>query len=372
MIIGVPYEILSREKRVALVPDVVKKLIKNNIKVIIEHNAGIRANYSDEQFIKSGATIVATKDELFKQSNIICAINLLNLNKITITNKLLYISFVNFLKDKQIIKQINNKNIQILAMNMVPRISRAQSMDALSSQANLAGYKSVILSSHKLNTIFPMLMTAAGTISPIKLLVLGAGVAGLQAIATAKRLGAIVYGYDVRAAVKEQIESLGGKFVNINIQESGEGKGGYAKTLNKESQTLQQEKLGEFASKMNVIISTAQIPGLKAPRLLNISAIKNMNPGSIVIDLATESGGNIEGSKANEEVIMNGVKIIGPTDLPSTLSKNASDMYAHNIFALLNILINKDNKSFNVDDEIITTSCIINNNVINKNILKFI
>jgi len=270
-------------------------------------------------------------------------------------------------------KDIAETKVTSFAMEMIPRISRAQAIDALSSQANLAGYKAVILGANKLKRILPMLMTAAGTISPAKVLILGVGVAGLQAIATAKRLGAVVYGYDIREAVREQVESLGGKFVKIKIEESGEGHGGYAKSLSIENQTLQRKRLGEFASGMDIIIATAQIPGRKAPRLLDLDAIKTMRSGSVVIDLAADSGGNIEGSKPDEDIDINGVTILGPTNLPSMLPYNASSMYAQNIASFLDIILKEGKLVIDFEDEIVKESCITHNGkIVNSRVLKLL
>ena len=231
-------------------------------------------------------------------------------------------------------------------LTKIPRISRAQAMDVLSSQANLAGYQAVIMAANNLNKILPMLMTAAGKINPAKVLILGAGVAGLQAVATAKRLGAVVFGYDVRVAVKEQVESLGGRFVELKLDENAEGSGGYAKALSEDAQKLQQIKLGEYAKDFDIVISTAQIPGRKAPVLILRDAVEKLKPGSVIIDMAAGSGGNIEGSRADELVEINGVKVFGPTNLPSELAKDASQVFSRNIESFLDL-------EFNPEDEII-------------------
>ena len=379
MIIGVPRETLPGENRVALVPDVVIKLTRRKIDVLIEKNAGLKAGYSDKEFVEAGAKITKIKTDLFNESKIICSLNEPKFfnndtaEKITPLDGMIHVSFMNPLVNASLMECIANAKITSFAMDMMPRISRAQAMDALSSQANLAGYKAVILAADRLKKILPMFMTAAGTIVPAKVLILGAGVAGLQAIATAKRLGSVVYGYDIREVVKEQIESLGGKFVKIKMEESGEGDGGYAKVLSIKTQALQRKKLGEFASDMDVVISTAQIPGRPAPRLLDIDAVKAMKPGSVVIDLAAGSGGNIEGSKPDEDVKINGVTLLGPTNLPSLLAYNSSSVYAQNIASFLDIILKEDQLVLDFEDEIIKESCITyNGQVINSHVLKLL
>ncbi len=379
MIIGVPRETSPGENRVALVPDVVMKLARRKIDVLVEKDAGLNAGYSDEEFVKAGAKITDTKTSLFSDSKIVCSLNgpkIFDENtagKVNVSDGMLYVSFMNPLANAPRMRRVADAKVTAFAMEMVPRISRAQAMDALSSQANLAGYKAVILAADRLKKILPMLMTAAGTIAPAKVLVLGAGVAGLQAIATAKRLGSVVYGYDIRDIVKEQIESLGGKFVKIKMEESGEGEGGYAKALSAEAQALQRKKLGEFACGMDVIISTAQIPGRTAPRLLDIDAVKAMKPSSVVVDLAAGSGGNIEGSKPDEDVNINGVTILGPTNLPSMLAYNASSMYAQNIASFLDVMLKEDQLALDFEDEIIKESCITHNGqIVNPRVLKLL
>ena len=369
MKLGILRETLHGENRVAITPDVAKKLKKRNINIILQKSAGNLAGYSDLDYQNNGVEIVETQSDVIKNSDIICSINNINFytnKKISASNlkNKAYIAFLNPLVDLDNVKALSNSGLTSFSMELIPRTSRAQSMDALSSQANLAGYKSVILAVNTIKKVIPMLMTAAGTIPPAKILILGAGVAGLQAIATAKRMGAVVHAYDIRSEVKEQIESLGARFVKIKLSESGEGEGGYAKALTEESAQLQREKLGDFASDMDIIISTAQIPGRKAPLLLNKSCITKMRKGSILVDLAASSGGNIESSQVDKIVNENGVLLLGPSNLPSELAYNASSLYAQNISSFLEILIKDDKLNIDFNDDIIEGSCITYENSI--------
>jgi NAD(P) transhydrogenase subunit alpha len=255
-------------------------------------------------------------------------------------------------------KEIAERKVLSFSMDAVPRTSRAQTMDALSSQANIAGYKAVLMAADRLPKLMPMLMTAAGTISPAKVFVLGAGVAGLQAIATARRLGAVVSAFDVRSAVKEQVKSLGSKFVEIDVGESGEGEGGYARELSETAKQVQRDKLGDVAKDMDIIITTAAIPGRQAPRLIEKNAVEKMRPGSLIIDLAASTGGNVEGALPDQEVNVNGVFILGPTNLAAAMPKDASQMYAKNVTALLGLMIKDKAIAIDWADDILAASVI--------------
>jgi NAD(P) transhydrogenase subunit alpha len=268
------------------------------------------------------------------------------------------IGFLQPLTNGEGIRAIAHSGVTSFAMEAVPRISRAQSMDALSSQANIAGYRSVLIGAMELDRFFPMLMTAAGTIRPATVLVLGAGVAGLQAIATARRLGAVVQGFDVRAAVKEQVESLGAHFLEFDLGGDLEGAGGYAKELTAEQQARQQELMAEAIGKVDVVITTALVPGRRAPILVTEAAVKKMKPGSVIVDLAGEAGGNCELSEPGESIIRHDVKILAPLNVPSTLSEHASQLYARNVQALLGLMIEEGALKLDFDDEVIAGACI--------------
>lgn len=353
--IGVVKERPSRENRVALVPASVRELVKAKATVFIEIGAGCGAGYSDEEYVLAGAELVENRDMLIAQSDIIVAIDGSELAEATLHQKIL-IGLFDPHSHSSLMHSLNQQRATVLALEMIPRTSRAQSMDVLSSQANLAGYVAVINAAQRLNKIMPLFMTAAGTIKPARVLILGAGVAGLQAIATAKRLGAQVFAYDVRAAVKEQVESLGAKFVEISIDEAGEGTGGYAKVLSEESVAKQKSLLSDFAKDCDIIITTAQIPGRTAPRLLDDRIFAELKPGSVVIDMAAKSGGNVAGSVLNEWVKVENVWLYGADHLARQVPKDASFAFSKNIKALLDLFLVE---GFSLSDEIIrgTTIC---------------
>lgn len=354
-IIGVLKE-KDDEARVALVPDVVaaiKKLFA--VDIFLEHNAGLKAGFLDEDYIKAQAKILK-REEIVNHANIFLAINGLNLaSEPNLSHKIIIGLFDPFF-NQEAIKALKAKGATVIALEMIPRISRAQSMDVLSSQANIAGYMAVILAASKLNKVIPLMMTAAGSIKPAKVLIIGAGVAGLQAIATAKRLGAITFAYDVRSIVKEQVESLGAKFIDITISESGEGQGGYAKALSEQSQQLQRSKLAHAAKDMDIVITTAQIPGRKAPLLLTDEVFALMKPDSVIIDMAASSGGNVSGSVANEWIKMKNVWLYGAGNLAALLPKDASFTFSKNLESLLALI--DLTKELDLSDEILKDSVI--------------
>ena len=346
--VAAPKEQMLEEQRVALVPDIAKRLEKLGATVIIEKDMGKGAYFADADFDQ----VVENSEELYKQANVVLKVQAPTLEEIEqMQEGTVLIGLLNPYRDPEIIAKLRDKKITSLAMELVPRISRAQSMDVLSSQAAIAGYKAVIRAADLANIFFPMLTTAAGTIRPAKILVIGAGVAGLQAIATARRLGAMVEGYDVRAATKEQVESLGAKFVDIEIK--AEGSGGYARELTAEERQQQQDILAKHIAAANVVITTAAIPGRPSPKIITTAMVENMKAGSIVIDLAAEGGGNCELTKANETVVHQGVKIHAPTRLPSETSVHASEMYAKNLFNLLSLMIKDGELVIDWEDEII-------------------
>src|ERR1051326_2463056 len=336
MNIAVPKETVSGEKRVALVPDALPPLTKAGFTVLVEAGAGQGAYFQDTDYEKTGAKIIPDAAKLLADPNLVVKLHKPADREIAMIREgAALISFLYVSGSPELAKRLAERKITAVAMELIPRISRAQSMDALSSQANIAGYKAVLIAAESLHKFFPMLMTAAGMVTAAKVLVLGAGVAGLQAIATARRLGAQVWGYDVRPVVKEQVESLGAKFLQFELSGKDlEDKGGYARELSEEDKMRQQQWLADQTKEFDVVITTALIPGRPAPRLITKETVARMRPGSVIVDLAAEAGGNCELTKADEVVTMNGVTIHGPTNLPSTVSGHASQLYARNITEL--------------------------------------
>jgi len=360
-IIGSVREDLTLEKRISIIPDIVKKFINLNFSIYVEKNYGEHLGILDEEYANKGANIQGSAKEVLEKSEIILTVNCPTNNQISlIKDKSIIIGQFDNILNKEIINQLIKKNIKIFSLNLLPRIARAQSMDVLSSQANLAGYRAVIESIEEFNKAVPMMMTAAGTITPAKVLVIGAGVAGLQAIATAKRLGAIVSATDVRPAAKEQVESLGGKFLFVESSENMETKGGYAKEGNEDFKKKQAELLKDSVKKNDIIICTALIPGKKAPRIISEEMVKSMRPGSIIYDLAVSQGGNVAFSEADKVKIIDGVKIMGAKNILNKLAFSASNLYAKNLFNFVNNLYSKEKNDIfiNVEDEIINKTLI--------------
>jgi len=356
MKIGVPKETAEGERRVALVPDVVKALTAKEIEVAVEPGAGAGARHSDDEFSEAGARVngdVWGSDVLLKVTPPTGEeVGRLKRGQILI-------GFLQPLTNPDLAKSLAEQGVTSFAMESIPRITRAQSMDALSSQANLGGYMSVLIAARESGRLFPMMTTAAGTIPPAKVLVLGAGVAGLQAIATAKRLGGVVTGFDVRSVVKEQVQSLGGRFLEVDAVKDAEGEGGYARPLTDEENERLREELAEAAKRQDVIITTAQIPGRPAPLLITADAVRGMAHGSVIVDLAAETGGNCELSKPGETVEEEGVKIIGPVNLPSEMAWDASALYAKNLQNLVELMIDDEgNLKLDMEDEVIAGACL--------------
>ena len=358
MVIGVPKESAEGERRVALVPEVVRKLTDSGLEVVVERGAGAGALIPDAQYEAAGAKLVDGPAAAFGADVVVkvAAPNAEETARLSADSVL--IGFLGPLTNGEGVRAIAQTGATSFALEAVPRISRAQSMDALSSQANIAGYRAALIGAQELGRFYPMLMTAAGTIRPATVLVLGAGVAGLQAIATARRLGAVVQGFDVRAAVKEQVESLGAHFLEFDLGGDLEGAGGYAKELTPEQQTRQQELMAEAIGKVDVVITTALVPGRRAPILVTEEAVKKMKPGSVIVDLAGEAGGNCEPSEPGQTVIRYDVKILAPLNVPSTLAEHASQLYARNIQALLGLMIEDGALKLDFDDEVIAGACI--------------
>lgn len=358
MVIAVFKETAKYEQRVALSPEVAGQLVKKELEVCIEKDAGLGSNFLDKQYQSAGAKIVSRED-IFANADLILSVQTPpndDLKKIKKGTTL--ICFLWALQHPDLVEELKLSGISSLGMDAIPRISRAQNMDALSSMSSIAGYKASLIAADKLDKYFPMMMTAAGTIPPSKALILGAGVAGLQAIATCRKLGAVVEAFDVRPVVKEQVESLGAKFVEVPLEEDTETKGGYAKELSKENQDRQREVIHEHVKKSDVVITTALIPGRPAPLLITKEMVNDMKPGSVIVDLAAENGGNCELTEAGETIVANEVKIVGPVNLPSQLANHASMLYAKNMLALLNLLIKESKLNFDFEDEILLNTTI--------------
>ena len=358
MKISIPKETIHDETRVAATPQSVKELIKAGYEVNIETGAGTSSFIPDDNFKKAGANIVYSTKELFKDSDIIIKVAAPTSDEIELMPKdSILVSFFQPTIELEKVQSISNKKITGLSMHLVPRTTLAQKMDALSSQANIAGYKAVLMGSSHMNVYMPLLMTAAGTIRPAKVLILGAGVAGLQAIATAKRLGAQVEAFDVRPEVKEQVESLGAKFVEVSSEsDEGIGEGGYAKETSDEYKQKQQELIKEHISKADMVVTTALIPGRKAPILIGKDVVELMKPGSVIMDLAAENGGNCEVTEKEKVVTHNEVIIDGTSNIPATMPVHASELYAKNISALVIYMTKENNLNLDMDDEIISGS----------------
>jgi len=354
----VPRETASGEARVALVPEVAGKLVGAGTEVCVQRGAGAGALIPDESFAAAGATLVDAASEIFA-SDVVVKVAPPTVEEVGLlhTGSVL-IGFLSPYSGGEHITALARSGATSFALEAVPRISRAQSMDALSSQANIAGYRAALIGAQELGRFLPMLMTAAGTIRPATVLVLGAGVAGLQAIATARRLGAVVQGFDVRGAVKEQVESLGAKFLEFDLGADLEGEGGYARELTPEQQARQQELMAEAIGKVDIVITTALVPGRRAPILVTEHAVELMKPGSVVVDLAGEQGGNCELSEPGQTVVRHGVKIVAPLNLASTLAEHASALYARNIAALLELMTSEGELALDFDDEVISGACI--------------
>jgi len=351
MKIGVPKETMPGETRVGLVPETVGRLVKANNTVAVERGAGVASAFTDDAYEKAGAQLV---DDAFDAELVVKVQKPSDAEIRKLRSGTTLIALLSPLINHDLIRALASQGVTALSMDAIPRITRAQPMDVLSSQATVAGYKAVLLAAAQLPKFFPMLTTAAGTIAPAKALVIGAGVAGLQAIATARRLGAVVEAFDTRPVVKEQVQSLGAKFLEIDLGESGAGQGGYAKELSEEAHRKEVELLGKAARENDIVITTAAIPGRKAPVLITKDMIPTMKPGSVIVDLAAETGGNVEGTEAGKTVVVSGVTIIGTTNLPATMPFHASQMYSRNIASLLALMLKKDG-TFAVDmsDEVV-------------------
>ncbi len=361
----IPKEIADGERRVAASPETVGKLIKAGLEVSIEAGAGRMAGIRDDDYTGAGASIQSSAADGMSQADVILKVrepmphpggkHELEMVK----EGAVFVSFLVPQSAQDDVVKAQDRGIQLFSMNLIPRISRAQSMDALSSQANIAGYKAVLLAAAQLPRYFPLLMTAAGTVKPARVVIMGAGVAGLQAIATAKRLGAQVWATDVRLAVKEQVESLGAKFIDVPGMEDLEDEKGYAKPPTPEFLERQRKIVGDQIAESDVVITTALIPGRKAPMLVPKELVERMRPGSCIVDIAAEQGGNCAATVPGETVEVNGVYIIGPRNLPASLSANASELYARNITTFFLSMVKDGELNFNFEDEVIADSCVV-------------
>jgi NAD(P) transhydrogenase subunit alpha len=352
--VGVPKELERGERRVALVPETVARLTGGGFEIAVELGAGAAAAFPDDAYADAGAALV---DDAFDADAVVKVRKPSRDEAARLRDGQVLIGFLQPLTDREGIERLSERGVVAFAMESIPRITRAQPMDALSSQATVSGYKAVLIAADRLPRFFPMLMTAAGTVAPAKVLVLGAGVAGLQAIATAHRLGAVVAGFDVRPVVKEQVESLGATFLDLGIM-GEEAAGGYARELTEEEQRLQQEELAKRIPDYDVVITTALVPGRPAPRLIPADAVARMRPGAVIVDLAAEAGGNCEATMPDEIVDRDGVTVVGLTNVPSTMPFHASQLYARNVSALLQHLAPEGELALDWDDEITAGACV--------------
>jgi NAD(P) transhydrogenase subunit alpha len=356
MRIGVPKEIAPNERRVALTPDVAGRLKKGGFEIFLERGAGSAAFFPDEAYVNAGVE-VGPRDLVLGKSDIVVQVQAPSPESLAqIPEGSALVAF--FQPAADLVRQLAQRKLTAFSLVLLPRITRAQPMDVLSSQATVAGYKAVLIAASAVGRVFPMLVTAAGTLSAARVLVLGAGVAGLQAIATARRLGAIVSAFDVRPAVKEQVQSLGAAFLEMAIEEHAETAGGYAKELSEETHKKELAFLAGAAKDADIVITTAAIPGKKAPILLTAAAVQGMKPGSVIVDLAAETGGNCELTQPGSEIVRNGVAVLGPLNLPSTVPLHASQMYAKNVAAFLGHIVQDGKLRLDFEDQIIRDTCV--------------
>lgn len=359
MKVAIAKEIEYGEHRVAVIPDIAARLVKQGIEIWVEAGAGEASFFSNEAYEAAGAKIISDTATLWGEADVLMKVGVPKEHEINqMREGSVLISFLNPLGTPEVIQQLANRKITAFSMELIPRTSRAQSMDALSSQAGVAGYKAVLIAAAALPKFFPMLTTAAGTIRPAKVFVMGAGVAGLQAIATARRLGAVVEAFDIRPAVKEEVQSLGAKFIEVKLEEETVAAGGYAKEISEASKQRTQEVVTEHVKNADVVITTAQVPGKKAPLLVTEEMVAQMNPGSVIVDLAAEQGGNCAGTEPGKDVVRHGVTIIGPINLPSSMPVHASQMYAKNVATLLQYMVKDGNLQLNFEDDIIGSTCV--------------
>ena len=360
MKIGINRESAPGENRVAATPDLTSKLIADGHQVLLQNGAGVNAGFPDSHYEDTGVEICDSSTDVVKTAELLLNVGKPSSDDIeTMQNGAALVAVLDARRDNWTVEALASAGVTSFAMDLVPRIARAQSMDVLSSQASIAGYKSVLIAAGALTRFFPMMMTAAGTIPPARVLVLGAGVAGLQAIATAKRLGADVYAFDVRAAVGEQVESLGAKFIPPPDAEDAEAAGGYARVQSEDENARQRDYLAQHIARADAVITTAAIPGRPAPLLVSTDTVRQMRPGSVVIDLAAETGGNVEATVAGEKVSLDGVEVLGLVNVPSSMPYHASVTYSRNVESLLNLILGDDLAlNLDFDDEVIDAMCV--------------
>jgi len=370
MKIAIAKEVEVGERRVALVPDVVARLVKQGLEIWVEAGAGERAFFPNSAYEAAGATLISDPAKLWGEADVILKVGLPQEREDgqpeidLLREGSVLIGFLNPLGNPILIQRLADRKVTAFSMELVPRTSRAQSMDALSSQAGVAGYQAVLIAAAALPKFFPMLTTAAGTIAPAKVFVLGAGVAGLQAIATARRLGAVVEAFDIRPAVKEEVQSLGAKFVEVPLEEDTVAEGGYAKEVSETAKQRTQAVIAEHIKQSDAVITTAQVQGKKAPLLVTEEMVAAMKPGSVVVDLAAEQGGNCACTEAGKDVVWQGVTIIGPMNLPSSIPIHASQMYAKNIATLVQYLIKEQELQLDFTDDIVNSACVTHEGMI--------
>lgn len=371
MIVGVPSETARDETRVALIPDMAKDLVEEGHDVLITAGAGVDAGYADTQYQDAGCEVVDDRSEVFERADIILQVRGLGANQDTTldpyTEDQVVIGLLGPYDIEDELDVLADRRVTAFALELIPRIGRAQSMDALSSMANVGGYKATVLAAGELSKMFPMQMTAAGTVHPANVFVVGAGVAGLQAIATAERLGATVRGYDIRLEVKQEVESLGAEFVELDLETEGTGdEEGYAREMDEEFYRQQRKELTRVVADSDVVITSAAIPGQPAPELVTTEMIEGMAPGSVIVDLSADTGGNCEPTRADETVHKNGVTIFGPTNLPATVPHHASQLYANNVNSFLENLLNDGEINIDTEDEIIDSTMLTHNGTIRQ------
>ncbi len=367
MKIVIPKEYLTDERRVPLIPSNVEQLVKLGARMEVETGMGKPSGYADDEYVSAGATLNQDRGALLSSADLVLRLHKPPIEEIELLREgSIHISYFDPFNEKGILDKFVSQGISAISMEMIPRVTRAQKMDALSSQASLAGYAAVIIAAERLNKVFPMMMTPAGTISPSRVFVIGVGVAGLQAIATAKRLGARVEAFDTRPVVEEQVQSLGAKFVKIDLGETGQTKDGYAKALTEEQIDKQRQEMAKHCAMADVVITTAQIFGKKAPLIVTKEMVAAMKNGSVIVDLAAQSGGNVEGTVRGEEVVVNGVTIIGMENMPSRVAIHTSQMYSNNLTSLITEYWDDETKNFELclDDEIIKGCLVTHENEI--------
>ena len=357
MKVGVAKESAPGETRVAVVPDTARRLAGEGVDVLVELGAGEAATFSDAAYEEAGAAVVAT-DELYGAADLVCKVRKPSGDEVArLREGQALVALLQPLTDRELLEQLARQGVTAFSMDSIPRVTRAQPMDALSSQSTVSGYKAALLAAEHLGKFFPMLTTAAGTIPPAKVLVLGAGVAGLQAIATARRLGAVVSAFDVRPVVKEQVESLGATFLELDV-EGAEGVGGYAVALAEDQHAREQELIARHAAESDAVVTTALVPGRPAPELITEEGVRGMRAGSVIVDLAAEAGGNCAVTQPGETIVFDGVTIVGLTNVPATMPVHASQMYSRNVQAFLSLLVQDGELRLDFEDEIVRGTCV--------------